>query len=86
MYVLDSTCDPDAGCAEGSTQASTTTDSVTFTCSAGDTYYVVVEGYGFGTPGYYSGRCSGGSDGDYTLTFDVTAGTATTATAASTKG
>ena len=76
MYILDDTCDPDgASCVEGSTQASTTTDSVTFTCSAGDTYYLVIEGYGFGAPGGYSGRCAGANDGDYTLSFDVSAGT-----------
>src|SRR5690349_7460611 len=44
MYILDDTCDPYGGCVAGSTAASTTTDSVSFTCTAGSTYYVVIEG------------------------------------------
>src|SRR5207249_1620848 len=39
------------------------------------TYYVVIEGYGFGTSSTYRGYCSGATDGDYTLSFDVSAGT-----------
>jgi len=75
IYILDSTCDPYTGCEDGSTAASTTTDSVTFACTAGDTYYVVIEGYGFGTTSTYAGYCRNSTYGDYTLTFDVTAGT-----------
>ena len=75
IYILDSTCDPYSGCEDGSTAASTTTDSVSFTCVAGSTYYVVVEGYGFSVPTSYSGYCRGSSMGDYTLSFDVSAGT-----------
>jgi hypothetical protein len=75
IYILDDTCDPYTGCEDGSTAASYTTDSVTFSCTAGDTYYVVIEGYGFGGASVPAGICTGASEGDYTLGFDVTAGT-----------
>lgn len=76
MYVLDDTCNPNGrSCVAGSTAASYVNDSVTFTCSAGQTYYVVIEGYGFTAPVPIAGYCSGASEGDYTLTFDVSAGT-----------
>ena len=75
IYVLDSSCDPYSGCEQGSTAASYTTDSVTFTCAAGSDYYVVIEGYGFGATVSGAGQCRGASEGDYTLSFDVSAGT-----------
>jgi MYXO-CTERM domain-containing protein len=71
IYVLDDTCDGSSGCLAGATNASTTTDSVTFSCVAGRTYYIVMEGYGF-TPGA-AGGC--GSAGSYTFSFDVSAST-----------
>ncbi len=73
IYVLGDTCDPFSDCEAGSTASSTTTDSVSFTCTSGSTYYVVVEGYGWGTSG--AGRCVGSAAGDYTLSFDVSSGT-----------
>ncbi len=74
IYILDSTCDPYSGCETGSTEAGTLDDSVTFTCVAGDTYYVIIEGYGFSLSSGDSGYCSSG-DGAYTLDFDTSAGT-----------
>jgi MYXO-CTERM domain-containing protein len=74
MYILDNTCDPYDGCEAGSTEASTTTDELTFSCTAGDVYYVVIEGYGFGVWPWDTSYC-GSSDGSYQLTFDTTAGT-----------
>ena len=74
IYILDNTCDPYSGCESGSTEASTTTDEITFTCTEGDTYYVVVEAYGAGLPAWGSGYCGGG-DGGYQLSFDTSAGT-----------
>ena len=74
IYILDSTCDPFGGCDAGSTEAGTADDSVTFSCTAGDTYYVVIEGYGFSASSSYSGYCSSGM-GAYTLDFDISAGT-----------
>jgi len=74
IYILDSTCDPYGGCDAGSTEAGIADDSVTFSCSAGDTYYVVVEGYGFSASSSYSGYCGSGM-GSYTLDFDISAGT-----------
>ena len=73
IYVLDSTCDPYTGCTSGSTAASTTTDSVSFTCSAGSTYYIVIEGYGWTSGVSEPGRCNGG-EGGYNLSFNVSAG------------
>ena len=40
----------------------------------GETYYVVVEGYGFDTGSSYYGHCFGG-DGSYSLQFDTGAAT-----------
>jgi MYXO-CTERM domain-containing protein len=72
MYVLGDTCDPYADCEDGSTQARTTDDTLTFACVSGQTYYVVIEGYGYSSGG--AGRCHAG-EGHYTLSFDVSAGT-----------
>jgi len=74
IYILDDTCDPYSGCEAGSTEASTTTDDITFTCTEGAVYYVVIEAYGAGLWPWGSGYCGGG-DGDYQLTFDTSAGT-----------
>jgi len=74
IYVLDSTCDPYSGCVAGSTAASTTHDSVTFTCTASTTYYIVIEAYGYTAGPSYTGYCGFG-DGNYTLGFDLGAGT-----------
>ncbi len=72
MYVLGDSCDPYADCEHGSTEGRTTDDTVTFACVEGETYYVVIEGYGYESSG--SGRCRTG-EGNYTLSFDVSAGT-----------
>ncbi len=75
IYVLDDSCDPYTGCVEGSTASFAVDDSVEFTCSAGEIYYVVVEAYGTAHLDIASGPCTD-SDGnvyspDYTLSFDV---------------
>lgn len=57
LYVLDDSCDTDSGCLAGDT-ASGGDSSVTFSCVAGETYIVSVEGFGF-TLGSGSGQCSG---------------------------
>ena len=80
IYVLDDTCDPYTGCVEGSTASYAADDQVTFTCSgAGALYYVVVEAYGTAHLDIASGPCTDASDNvyspDYTLSFDVSAGT-----------
>jgi hypothetical protein len=77
IYVLDDTCNEDAGCLNGSTVANTAEDSVTFDCIEGETYYIIIEGYGW-QPGVFPppGQCNGG-EGNYTLEFtvgDVTGG------------
>jgi len=74
IYVLDDTCDPFGGCVDGSTAAATLLDEVTFTCIAGETYYIVVEAYGWTQASTYTGYCGTG-EGNYTLEFDVSAGT-----------
>ncbi len=74
IYILDNSCSPYAGCVSGSTAASTTNDSVTFTCTAYATYYIVVEAYGYTEGPSYSGYCGSG-DGNYTLSFDLGLGT-----------
>ena len=72
IYILNNNCDPYGGCVAGATNASTTSDSVTFTCTAGVTYYIAIEGYGYEAGVTGAGRCNGG-EGNYTLTFDVSA-------------
>ena len=75
IYILDDSCDPYSGCDQGSTEAFVIDDSVSFTCTANTTYYIVIEGYGY----TYSGTsaCTGG-DGDYQLSFDVSSSTGCT--------
>ncbi len=69
IYILGSSCNPSTSCLAGSTAASTTVDAVSFYCSAGVTYYVLIEGWGMAY-----GGCGPGS-GSYTLSFDVSAST-----------
>ena len=69
IYILGPSCNPSTACMAGSTAASTTVDAVTFNCTAGTTYYVLIEGWGMA----YAG-CGPGS-GTYTLSFDVSAST-----------
>ncbi|MCP4871409.1 MAG: hypothetical protein GY898_22085 [Proteobacteria bacterium] len=79
IYVLDDSCDPFTGCVEGSTASFAVDDSVTFTCTAGATHYVVVEAYGTAHLDIASGPCTDPSGNvyspDYTLSFDVSAST-----------
>ena len=74
IYVLDSSCDSQTGCLSGSTAAGSADDSVSFPATAGSTYYIIIEAYGYTVGSYYSGYCGSG-DGHYTLSFDVSAGT-----------
>jgi MYXO-CTERM domain-containing protein len=82
IYVLDSTCDPYYGCAYGSTAPYAVDDAVEFTCSAGETYYVVVEAYGTAHLDVASGKCTDDGtetgavfDPNFTLSFDVSEST-----------
>jgi hypothetical protein len=82
IYVLDDSCDPNSGCLYGSTASYAEDDRVDFTCTPGDTYYIVVEAYGTEHLDVASGPCTddGTSEGTvysptYTLSFDVSAST-----------
>ncbi len=79
IYVLDDTCDPYVGCLYGSTQPYSVDDEVTFECTPGQTYYIVVEAYGTDHLDIASGPCVDESGNvyspDYTLNFDVSAST-----------
>jgi uncharacterized protein (TIGR03382 family) len=82
MYVLDSSCDPYAGCLYGSTSPYDEDDAVDFECTAGETHYIVIEAYGTNHLENASGPCTddGTADGalyspTYTLSFDVSAST-----------
>lgn len=72
LYLLDDSCDTDAGCLAGTTQATTPTDGLSVQVMAGHSYFVVVEGFGFNGAG--PGACSPG-DG-YVLELEVAPGTA----------
>ncbi len=82
IYVLDDSCDPNAGCLMGSTAPYAADDSVEFACSPGETYYIVVEAYGTAHLEDASGPCTDDGtatgtvyDPGYTLSFDVSAST-----------
>jgi hypothetical protein len=64
IYILDDTCDPNTGCEAGSTRAYAQDDAITFTCIAGQDYYIIIEDYE---------NCaqSAQSSGSYTLDFDT---------------
>ncbi len=77
IYVLDASCDPYDGCVAGST-APDTDDSVSFQCTAGQTYYVVIEAYGTAHLPISSNPCTDTGDENgtvyspsYTLQFDL---------------
>ena len=80
IYILDSSGNTRTGCEEGSTSPGVNDDSITFNCTAGQTYYVVLEAYGM-TQNASLALCSAGTDangdsyGAYTLQFDVSAST-----------
>lgn len=82
IYILDDSCNPNAGCVDGSTQSFNVDDSVQFDCISGEVYYVVVEAYGTNHLDVASGPCTddGTSSGNvisptYTLSFDVSQST-----------
>jgi len=77
IYVLDSSCDPYAGCVGGSTEPDAD-DVVDFPCVAGETYYVVIEAYGTAHLGISTNPCTDTGDEtgvvyspSYTLEFDL---------------
>src|SRR5690606_22463102 len=82
IYVLDASCAPSSGCLAESVLASSVDDGIAFDCLAGETYYIVIEGWGFTFPGWYTyiyapstpqvGYChpeTPGVYGGYTLQF-----------------
>ena len=82
MYVLGDTCDPYTDCLYGSTASYNVDDAVDFECTAGDTYYIVIEAYGTDHFDVVSDPCTDDSTVEgtlyspsYTLSFDVSAST-----------
>ncbi len=64
IYILSDQCSPSGpSCLTGATLAGTADDVISFNCVAGQTYYIVVEGWAFG-----AGVCAEGN-GTYTLSF-----------------
>ena len=74
LFVIDATCDPDPGCLDGSLELYSADEEVSFDCVAGDVYYLVVEGVGFGYLATEPGHCAGETAGYYVLAFDTAAG------------
>jgi hypothetical protein len=63
-YVLDATCDALAGCLQGNTAvAAASPHTLSFDCVAGETKYIIIEGWGVDQYG-----CS---NAEYTLDFDI---------------
>jgi hypothetical protein len=82
IYILDRTCDPYSGCLFGSTASYNVDDSVEFSCTEGEEYYIVIEAYGTDHLENASGPCTttGDATGEvysptYTLFFDVSEST-----------
>jgi large repetitive protein len=82
VYILGSNCNSFSSCEEGSTEAGISDDSITFSCTAGQSYYVVIEAYGSTLTSGQSSYCSPGAidsngnpHGYYTLSFDVSQST-----------
>jgi MYXO-CTERM domain-containing protein len=82
IYILDDSCNPNTGCLYGSTAPYNVDDGVTFTCSPGENYYVVIEAYGTDHLDVASHPCTDDGtatgemyDPNYTLSFDVSAST-----------
>jgi hypothetical protein len=69
IYVLDESCDTREGCVGESVAGSNSSDEVEFSCVSGQTYMVIIEGFGFQSQA--SGRCQEEGAGSYTLRFDV---------------
>ncbi len=73
IYVLREGCDPDQDCVGSSVLSNAQDDEVEFDCEAGETYAVLIEAFGVGSP-ELSGACS---EDDvvyspvYTLVFDA---------------
>lgn len=65
IYVLGDTCDTVRDCKGESVAGSNTRDAVSFQCRMGETYFILVEGYG-----YQHRACKPGK-GTYRLSFDV---------------
>jgi len=73
LYVLTDPSDPVNACVAGSTTPSITTESVLFDCTAGATYYIVVEGIGLPVSSDDDLFCAFGAS--YLMSFDAGAGT-----------
>lgn len=81
LFILDESCDPDAGCVAGSTWNASIDDEVVFACDEGQTYYIVLEAFGVGSPDL-EGACVD-DEGDlysppYSLSFDLAQSSACT--------
>ena len=73
IYVLAESCDPAEDCIAASTSSGSVEDEVEFACAPGQTYLVLIEAFGVGSP-ELNGTCS--EEGtvyspSYTLEFDA---------------
>ncbi len=78
IYIIDDTCDPDGlGCIAGANDAGTTPARLQFACIQGNTYYIVVEAWGYTVGVGVQGACNpNGQFGFYTVRADAAASTA----------
>jgi len=78
VFVVTESCDPDGpGCLVGANDAGTTPARLQFTCIQGDTYYFLVEAWGYTAPVGVMGACNpNGMFGHYSLRVDAPASTA----------
>jgi len=72
VYALDDTCDAYDGCLAGDTTQGLADGALIIDCVAGETRYVVVEGYGYTRDSSYADYCDGASGG-YVLSVDLDA-------------
>jgi len=78
VFVVDDTCDPDGpGCLVGANDSGTTGATLQFTCIGGNTYYLLVEAWGYTVGAGVMGACNpNGLFGHYSVRVDTVASTA----------
>jgi hypothetical protein len=78
VFVVTDTCDPDGpGCLVGANDGGTTGAQLQFTCIEGETYFLVVEAWGYTVGAAVMGACNpNGLFGHYAVRVDTAASTA----------
>ncbi|MBA2321157.1 MAG: hypothetical protein H0V89_08375, partial [Deltaproteobacteria bacterium] len=76
LYVLDDTCDGDFGCVAGANDGDIIPGRLDWMCTEGLTYYLVIEGWGYGQLAANGGCSPMDTEGNFTVTVDTAASSA----------